>query len=134
MFTQLNLRGGFPSIEPYATQVPSQRYGIDATLNNKTEKQNISFGTSYQRNDKTGRREGDVFIIDEAENKQTFLPSDGERSFDDVSYNGRLNVEFTPNTSDEFSVGVFAGKHTVDRLADITYFDNHAISPIGSEN
>jgi iron complex outermembrane recepter protein len=134
MFTQINLRGGFPSIQPYDTQVSAQRYGIDATINNKTDKWNISFGTSYQRNDKTGRREGDVFIIDEAENKQTFLPSDGERSFDDVSYNGRFNVEFTPNTSDEFSVGVFAGKHTVDRLADITYFDNHAVSPIGSAN
>lgn len=133
-FAQVNVRGGFPSIEPYDTQVPAQRYGIDATVNNKTDKWNLSFGTSYQRNDKTGRREGELWIINEAQNKQTFLPSDGERSFDDVNYNGRFTVDFTPNENNEFSLGFFAGKHTVDRLADITYFDNHAISPIGSNN
>lgn len=133
-FAQINMRGGFPSIEPYGNAEPAQRYGIDATLNTKTDKWNISLGTSYQRNDKTGRRVGDVFIIDQSENKQTFLPSEGERSFDDVSYNGRFTLDFTPNTSNEFSLGVFAGKHTVDRLANITYFDNHAVSPIGSEN
>lgn len=133
-FAQINLRGGFPSIEPYGTQVPAQRYGMDATVNSKTDKWNLSFGTSYQRNDKTGRREGELFIINQPQGKQTFLPSDGERSFDDVSYNGRFTVDFTPNKNDEFSLGFFAGKHTVDRLADITYYDNHAISPIGSNN
>uniref|UniRef100_UPI0040478AF5 outer membrane beta-barrel protein n=1 Tax=Mariniflexile sp. TaxID=1979402 RepID=UPI0040478AF5 len=133
-FTQVSVRGGFPSIEPYGTQVPAQRYGADATINYKTDTWNLSFGTSYQRNDKTGRREGELFIINEAENKQTFLPSDGERSFDDVNYNGRFTVDFTPNENDEFSLGFFAGKHTVDRLADITYFDNYAVSPIGSTN
>ena len=133
-YAQINVRGGFPSIEPYDTQVAAKRYGIDATLNKRTNKWNLSFGTSYQRNDKTGRREGEVFVIDQNENKQTFLPSDGERSFDDVSYNGRFTVDFTPTEKDEFSLGFFAGKHTIDRLADITYFDNHAVSPIGSQN
>lgn len=133
-FVQVNVRGGFPSIEPYDTQVPAQRYGADATINTKTDQWNLSFGTSYQRNDKTGRREGELNIINKAENKQTFLPSDGERSFDDINYNGRFTVDFTPNENDEFSVGFFAGKHTVDRLADITYFDNHAVTPIGSDN
>ena len=133
-FAQVNIRGGFPSIEPYDTQVAAQRYGADVTINTKTDKWNLSFGTSYQRNDKTGRREGELFIINQAENKQTFSPSDGERSFDDVNYNGRFTVDFTPNENDEFSLGFFAGKHTVDRLADITYFDNHAVSPVGSNN
>ncbi|MBP0904989.1 outer membrane beta-barrel protein [Mariniflexile gromovii] len=133
-FVQVSVRGGFPSIEPYDTQVAAQRYGADATINTKTDKWNLSFGTSYQRNDKTGRREGELFIINEAENKQTFLPSDGERSFDDINYNGRFTVDFTPNENDEFSLGFFAGKHTVDRLADITYYDNHAVSPIESSN
>lgn len=133
-FVQVNMRGGFPSIEPYGTQVAAQRYGADATINSKTDLWNVSFGTSYQRNDKTGRREGELMIINQAENKQTFLPSDGERSFDDVNYNGRFSVDFTPNTKDEFSLGFFAGKHTVDRLADITYFDNHAVSPVGTNN
>ena len=134
VFTQVNVRGGFPSIEPYNTQEPAQRYGIDATINKKTDLWNISFGSSYQRNDKTGRREGEVYIVNTNENKTTFLPSDGERSFDDVSYNARFNIDFTPNTTNEFSLGFFAGKHTVDRLADITYFDNHAVSPINSSN
>ncbi|QXP54464.1 TonB-dependent receptor [Cellulophaga sp. HaHa_2_95] len=134
MFTQMNLRGAFPSIQDYDAQEAAQRYGVDATLNKRTDHWNISAGASYQRNDKTGRREGDVFIINQAENKQTFLPSDGERSFDDISYNGRFNVDFTPNTSDSYSVGFYAGKHTVDRLADIDYYDNNAVTPIGSED
>ena len=133
-FAQVNVRGGFPSIEPYDTKVAAQRYGIDATVNKRTDKWNISLGASYQRNDKTGRREGDMFIVYQAENKTTFLPSDGERSFDEVSYNGRFNVDFTPNENDEFSLGFFAGKHTKERLADIVYYDNHAVSPIGTEN
>ena len=134
MFTQMNLRGAFPSIQDYDAQEAAQRYGVDATLNKRTDHWNISAGASYQRNDKTGRREGDVFIINQAENKQTFLPSDGERSFDDISYNGRFNVDFTPNKSDSYSVGFYAGKHTVDRLADIDYYDNNAVTPIGSED
>ncbi|WP_147678283.1 outer membrane beta-barrel protein [Algibacter pacificus] len=133
-FAQVNVRGGFPSIEPYDTQVPAERYGIDATVNKRTDKWNISVGASYQRNDKTGRREGDMFIVNQAEDKTTFLPSDGERSFDDISYNGRFNIDFTPNENDEFSLGFFAGKHTKERLADIVYYDNHALSPIGTEN
>lgn len=133
-YTQVNIRGGLPSIESYDTQKAAQRYGVDATINKKTDKWNLSFGASYQRNDKTGRREGDMFIINEAENKQTFLPSDGERSFDDISYNGRFNVDFTPNKADTYSIGFYAGKHTKERLADIVYYDNNAVSPIESNN
>lgn len=133
-FAQVNVRGGFPSIEPYATKEAAQRYGIDATVNKLTDKWNISLGASYQRNDKTGRREGDMFIVNEAENKTTFLPSDGERSFDETSYNGRFNLDYTPNDANTFSLGFFAGKHTKDRLADIVYYDNHAVSPMGSDN
>ncbi|MDL5512857.1 TonB-dependent receptor [Arenibacter sp. M-2] len=134
VYSQVNLRGGLPSIEPYDTKETAQRYGVDATLNKRTDKWNLSFGTSYQRNDKTGRREGEVFVINQVEDKQTFLPSDGERSFDDISYNARFGVDFTPNEADTYSLGFYAGKHTVDRLADIDYYDNHAISPIGSGN
>ncbi|AIM61649.1 TonB-dependent receptor [Cellulophaga lytica] len=133
-YAQLNVRGGFPSIEEYNTKEAAQRYGIDATLNKRTDKWNFSLGASYQRNDKTGRREGDMYIVNEAENKITFLPSDGERSFDEVSYNGRFNVDYTPNKNNSYSIGFFAGKHTKDRLADIVYYDNHAIAPIESES
>lgn len=133
-YAQVNVRGGFPSIEDYDTKETAERYGIDAMLNKRTDKWNFSLGASYQRNDKTGRREGDMFIVNDAENKTTFLPSDGERSFDEISYNGRFNVDYTPNKSDSYSVGFFAGKHTKDRLADIVYYDNHAVSPLNSEN
>ena len=133
-FAQINVRGGFPSIEDYQTKVAAKRHGIDATVNKRTDNWNFSVGASYQRNDKTGRREGDMFIINTPENKTTFLPSDGERSFDDVTYNGRFNVDFTPNKSDNYSLGFFAGKRTKERLADIVYYDNHSISPIGGSN
>jgi iron complex outermembrane receptor protein len=133
-FAQVNVRGGFPAIQDYDTKVAAKRYGIDATINKRTDNWNLSFGASYQRNDKSGRREGDMFIVNAAENKTTFLPSDGERSFDEVTYNGRFNVDYTPNKSDSYSLGLFAGKRTKDRLADIIYTDNHAVSPIGSDN
>ncbi|TXD48426.1 TonB-dependent receptor [Polaribacter sp. IC073] len=133
-FAQVNVRGGFPSIEEYDTKVAAQRYGIDATVNKRTDNWNISVGASYQRNDKAGRREGEMFIVNTPENKTTFLPSDGERSFDEVTYNGRFNVDYTPNKSDSYSVGLYAGKRTKERLADIVYGDNHAVSPIGSDN
>ncbi|MBU3011759.1 TonB-dependent receptor [Polaribacter vadi] len=130
-FAQVNVKGGFPSIEDYETKVAAKRYGIDVTVNNRTDNWNVSVGASYQRNDKAGRREGDMFIVNAAENKTTFLPSDGERSFDEVTYNGRFNIDYTPNKSDAFSLGFFAGKRTKERLADIVYYDNHSISPIG---
>ncbi|QVY65925.1 outer membrane beta-barrel protein [Polaribacter sp. Q13] len=133
-FAQINVRGGFPSIEEYDTKKAAQRYGIDATVNKRTDNWNISVGASYQRNDKTGRREGEMFIINTPENKTTFLPSDGERSFDEITYNGRFNVDYTPNEKDTYSIGLFAGKRTKERLADIVYFDNHAVSPIGTDN
>ena len=133
IFSQVNIRGGLPSIEPYGTQRAAQRYGIDATVNSRTNLWNISASASYNRNDKTGRREGELYIINRLQDRQTFLPSDGERSFDDVNYNGRLNVEYMPNKSDRYSLGFFAGKRTKERLADITYYNNRSVSPIGSE-
>jgi iron complex outermembrane receptor protein len=133
-FAQVNIRGGFPAIEDYDTKVAAKRYGIDATINKRTDHFNISAGASYQRNDLSGRREGEMFIVNTPENKTTFLPSDGERSFDEVTYNGRFTVDYTPNESDTYSVAFFAGKRNKERLADIVYTDNHAISPIDSDN
>ncbi|PQB07001.1 TonB-dependent receptor [Polaribacter filamentus] len=133
-FAQVNIRGGFPAIEDYDTKVAAKRYGIDATINKRTDHFNISAGANYQRNDLSGRREGEMFIVNTPENKTTFLPSDGERSFDEVTYNGRFTVDYTPNESDTYSVAFFAGKRNKERLADIVYTDNHAISPIDSDN
>jgi outer membrane receptor protein involved in Fe transport len=61
----------------------------------------------------------------------TRLPSSGERSFDEILYSGRFTVDYTPDTSNAFSMGFFAGKRDKDRLADILYYDNHAITPLG---
>lgn len=119
-YLQVGVRVGAPSIEPYDTKEAALRHGVDVTYNTRNDVWNVSVGASYQRNDKTGRREGDVFIIDE-ENIKNNLPSLGERSFDDVSYNGRFNVDYTPNKKDEFSLGFYAGKRKKDRLADISY-------------
>jgi len=131
-FGQINLKGGFPSIETYGNDKAHQRYGIDATYNIRNDKWNVSLGANYQRNDLGGRREGDVFtIIDDV---KTQFPSTGERSFDEINYSGRFNVDFTPSSTNVFSLGLFAGKRSKDRLADIVYFDNHAVFLADSDN
>jgi outer membrane receptor protein involved in Fe transport len=131
-FAQLNIKGGFPSMERYDNANAHQRYGIDATYNFQNKAWNYSFGLNYQRNDIGGRREGEVFTI--INNKQTRFPSTGERSTNEINYSGRFTVDFTPNENTEFSLGFFAGKRDKDRLADIVYFDNHAVNPPNSNN
>lgn len=124
-FTQVNIRGGMPSIQSYGNDRPAQRYGADVTYNLRSDTWNFSLGASYQRNDISGRREGDVFTI--INDTLTRFPSDGERSFDEVNYSGRISLDFTPDTTTIFSLGFFAGKRSKDRLADIVYYDNYAI-------
>ncbi len=131
-FAQINVKGGLPSIEKYDNDEAHQRYGIDATYNIIKGDWNISLGANYQRNDLGGRREGDVFTI--INDTLTQFPSDGERSFDEVNYSGRFTVDFTPDTTNTYSLGFYAGKRQKDRLANIIYFDNHGITPaIGGE-
>ncbi|MCR8667823.1 TonB-dependent receptor [Aestuariibaculum sp. M13] len=131
-YGQINVKGGLPSIENYGNDKAHQRYGIDGTYNFRTDIWNISLSANYQRNDLGGRREGDVYtIIDDV---KTQFPSTGERSFDETNYSGRFTVEFTPDTTNVFSLGFFAGKRDKDRLADIVYYDNHAVSPADSDN
>jgi outer membrane receptor protein involved in Fe transport len=131
-FGQLNVKGGAPSIETYGNAEVHQRYGIDGTYNVRTDQWNVSIGASYQRNDLGGRREGDVFtIIDDV---RTQFPSTGERSFDETNYSGRFTVDYTPNSANSYALGFFAGKRSKIRLADIVYFDNHAVRPANSTN
>lgn len=131
-FAQINTRIGAPSIEDYNNSESAKRYGIDATYNYRKDKWNFSLGASYQRNDKSGRREGDVFTIEN--DIKTSFPSDGERSFDEENYSGNISLDFTPNKKNEFSLGFFAGKRNKERRADILYFDNNAVQPINSNN
>jgi iron complex outermembrane recepter protein len=126
-YAQINIRGGFPSIERYGNAEPHQRYGVDAIYNLRKDGWNISLGANYQRNDLGGRREGDVYTI--INDTMTRFPSTGERSFYDISYSGRFSVDYTPDTSNSFSFGLYAGIHDKDRLANIVYYDNHAITP-----
>ena len=131
-FAQINTRIGAPSIEDYDNSESAKRYGIDATYNYRKDKWNFSLGASYQRNDKSGRREGDVFTI--INDVKTSFPSDGERSFDEENYSGNITLDFTPNENNEFSLGFFGGKRSKDRRADILYFDNNAVQPANSDN
>lgn len=123
-FVQVNGKIGAPSIEPYGNKDNPQRYGADFTINHKKGKWDLSLGGSYQRNDINGRREGNVYTI--RGDTTTYFPSDGERSTDTKTYSGRFTLGFTPNESNDFSLGFYAGKKTSDRTADIIYSDNHS--------
>lgn len=131
-FGQVNIKAGLPSIETYGNDVSHKRHGIDGTYNIRTDKWNLSLGANYQRNDLGGRREGDVFTI--INDTLTQFPSSGERSFDETNFSGRFTLDYTPNTANNYSLGFFAGKRSKARLADIVYFDNHAITPADSDN
>lgn len=124
-YFQVNTLLGAPSIQDYENAEIAQRYGADITYNTVGEKWNLSTGFSFQRNDLSGRREGDVYTI--IGNKYTRFPSDGERSFDEINYSGRLAADYQLTESDLFSLGFFAGKRTKDRTADIIYYANYAI-------
>ncbi len=123
-FVQVNAKLGMPSIEPYDNKDKPQRYGADFTINHKKGKWDLSVGGSYLRNDINGRREGNVYTI--SGDTTTYFPSDGERSTDEKTYSGRFTLGFTPDESNDFSLGFYAGKKTADRTANILYYDNHA--------
>tara|TARA_B100001063_G_scaffold73533_1_gene67693 strand:- start:9728 stop:12211 length:2484 start_codon:yes stop_codon:yes gene_type:complete len=129
-YGQINLQAGLPSVETYGNDKTHNRFGSDATYNYTNDKWNISLGASVIKNDLGGRREGDVYTI--INNMFNRFPSTGERSFDEINYNGRFTLEYNPNNNDNFSLGFFAGKRSKERLADIVYYDNYRISPVGS--
>ena len=131
-YGQINLKSGFPSIEKYGNDKVHNRFGSDFTYNITNEKWNISLGGSVLRNDLGGRREGEVFTI--INNVFNNFPSSGERSFDEINFNGRFTVEYSPNSYNNLSIGFFAGKRSKKRLADIVYYDNYRINPIGTNN
>jgi len=132
VYAQLNVQGGLPSIETYGNEKAHQRYGIDGTYNIRKDHWNVSIGGSYQRNDLGGRREGDAYTI--VNDTLTRFPSDGERSTDETNYTGRVTLDFTPDDKNTFSLGLYAGKRNKQRLADILYYDNHAMTPAENGN
>ncbi len=122
LFVQVNAKVGLPSIQDYDNAGNAPRYGGDFTLNYRKDKWDFSVGASYLRNDIAGWRSGDVYT--NIEDTLTHFPSEGERSFDEYSYSGRATVGFTPDKNNHFSFGVYAGKRSKDRTADILYYDN----------
>ncbi len=121
----LNTLLGAPSLEDYYNAQATQRFGADITYNTVGKKWNFSSGLSFQRNDISGRREGDVYTI--IRDKYTRFPSNGERSFDETNFSGRLTADYQLSDQDMFSLGLYAGKRTKKRTADILYYNNNAI-------
>ena len=60
--------------------------------------------------------------------KYTRFPSDGERSFNEINYSGRLTADYQPSDKYLFSLGLYVGKRTKERTADIVYYNNYAIT------
>lgn len=116
-----NTLTGLPSIEPYDNANNTPRYGADATLNFKKGKWDLSVGADYRRYDISGRREG--YVNTYQDGVLTEFPSDGERSFDEENYSGRISLTFSPSSKQSFAAGFYAGKRTKDRTADILYLD-----------
>src|SRR3546814_4415729 len=83
-------------------------YGIDATLNFRTDKWDITTGGNYLKNDIAGRRVGDVNTT--VDNRYTSFPSEGERSFKRYNYAARANIIYTPGRNDEISAGFYSGR------------------------
>ena len=127
----LNTLLGAPSVEDYYNAQATQRFGADITYNTVGKKWDFSSGLSFQRNDISGRREGDVYTI--TGDKYNRFPSDGERSFDETNFSGRLTADYQLSDQDIFSLGLYAGKRTKKRTADILYYNNHEIIDDGIE-
>jgi iron complex outermembrane recepter protein len=125
MFLQVNTRAGLPSIENYDNAESQKRYGGDFNLNYVKDKWDLSLGGSYQRNDQSGRRVGNVITY--RGDKETHFPSNGERSINEVNYSGRFTLGFTPSANTNFNLGFYAGVRDRVRTADILYFDNHRV-------
>lgn len=130
LFLQVNSRIGLPSIQNYDNAERQQRYGSDFNLNYVKGKWDLSFGGSYQRNDISGRRDGNVITY--RESGSTHFPSNGERSTNEVNYSGRFTLGFNPNAQNSFNLGFYGGVRDRLRTADILYYDNHRRNADGS--
>lgn len=121
---QVNAKYGLPSIEDYDNvKNDPKRYGADLVYAFQKKKWDFTFGVNYNRNDLSGRRVGDVYTI--INNKFTRFPSDGERSMKEINYSGRATIGFAPDSLNTFNLGIYLGKQTKERVADIVY-NNYA--------
>lgn len=123
---QVNLKGGFPSIEDYGNKNNAERYGVDLVYSIQKKKWDFSVGFNYNRNDVAGERDG--YVITQNGNLQRHFPSKGERSIKNVNYSGKLNIGYAIDSTQTINIGTYFGKQTKERTADIVYFNNHTIN------
>ncbi|NCI50955.1 TonB-dependent receptor [Sediminibacterium roseum] len=128
----VNLQSGLPSTTTYQNLEHPIRFGGDATLNFRKNKWDISISANYTRNDANGRRDGDVYTKNTANNTITRFPSNGERSFDRYNYGGRMAIGFSADKNNVFNLGFFAGEKYQQRRADLVYRNSVANLATGS--
>ncbi|TAD91334.1 MAG: TonB-dependent receptor [Bacteroidetes bacterium] len=129
----VNTQLGLPSTTDYANLANPLRFGADVTVNYRKNKWDVSLSANYTRNDANGRREGDVFTRNEANNSITHFPSSGERSYDRYNYGMRSAVTFMPNKYNVFTAGVFTSRRYQQRRADIVYRNSTRNLTTGNE-
>ena len=110
---------GLPSVRNYDNADHPRRDGADVTVGYRDADWDCTLGLSYLRDDLAGRREG--YVNTYRDGILTELPSDGERSFDRENYSARLAVTRRISDRQQLSAGVYAGKRTQFRTADILY-------------
>lgn len=116
---QVNGRLGAPSIETYDNAEAHRRFGGDITANWRQGKWNLAAMVDYRRDDIGGRRVG--YVNTYLNEVLTEFPSEGERSFDNFQYSGRLSARYKPGSDHEFNLSLYAGDRTKFRTADILY-------------
>ena len=70
-------------------------------------------------------REGEKATYIHHGDKYTRFPSDGECSFNEINYSGRLTADYQPSDK-RLLIGLYVGKRTKERTADIIYYNNYA--------
>ncbi len=117
-----NLQYGLPRLRAYENATEPLRHGLDATLNYRKGKWDVSISGNYLKNDIAGRREGDVNTT--INNIVTSFPSDGERSMKRENYGFRASAIYALSKADELSAGVYLGGRDQYRTANIYYRNN----------
>jgi ferric enterobactin receptor len=114
-----NIQYGSPRIKEYENGREPLRYGADMSIGYRKGDWDLSTSLNYLKNDIAGQRVGDVNTT--RNGIFTSFPSFGERSLRRENYGIRTALGYKPNTSDEINAGVYMGKRSQYRTADILY-------------